>query len=50
MEKYLNKNVKPLSLNELKKVNGGGAGLFPLVFVAGVAYGYIKEKLDSGKW
>lgn len=45
------KNIKELNNEELAQINGGV--LIPLIvgaFGLGAAYGYVKEKLQSGQW
>ncbi len=50
MENINKLKLTPLKHKELSNVYGGFAGLFPLAFLSGVAYGYIKEKFNSGQW
>lgn len=45
-----NKNLKPLTQKELRETNGGILGLIACAFWGGVAYGYVKEKFNSGQW
>lgn len=40
-------NFTELSSEELTNTNGG---VLISIFLWGVAYGYIKEKLNSGEW
>ena len=50
-EQLGNFNVKPLSLNKEQKINGGGILIIvAYAFLWGVAYGYTKEKFESGEW
>lgn len=45
------KNIIELDNQELIQINGGG--IIPIIMYAfgyGVAYGYVKEKLQSGQW
>jgi lactobin A/cerein 7B family class IIb bacteriocin len=39
-----------LTENEIKSTQGGWLLFVAGAFVAGTAYGYVKEKLDSGQW
>jgi bacteriocin-like protein len=41
-------NLQDLSKKELKSINGGSIIL--LAFMAGFAYGYVKEKFASKQW
>ena len=43
-------NLQDLNEKELQEVDGGILGLLAWAFWGGVAYGYVKEKLDSGQW
>ncbi|KAF9659147.1 hypothetical protein ABHQ57_01710 [Tenacibaculum sp. ZH5_bin.1] len=42
--------VQELNSKEIKKIDGGVIGLIASAFWAGVAYGYVKEKVESGQW
>lgn len=44
------KGLNNLTEQELQKVQGGWLLFVAGAFVAGVAYGYVKEKLESGQW
>ncbi|MCZ8134532.1 MAG: hypothetical protein O9252_03405, partial [Algoriphagus sp.] len=51
MEKHINNSkFSPLTKGELEKTQGGWLIFVGGVFVAATAYGYVKEKLDSGQW
>ena len=51
MEKHMNNSkFSPLTKGELEKTQGGWLIFVGGVFVAATAYGYVKEKLDSGQW
>lgn len=43
-------NLKELSFQEKNEINGGILGPLAIAFWSGVAYGYVKEKFDSGQW
>lgn len=43
-------NLKDLSEQELHETQGGWLIFVAGAFVVGTAYGYVKEKLDSGQW
>ena len=45
-----NLEVRELSHVEKIETEGGIIGLLIGAFVAGVAYGYVKEKFASGDW
>lgn len=47
MENY---KLKELDFKELEDINGGWILFVAGAFVAGVTYGYIKEKIDSEQW
>lgn len=51
MEKLVNlENLKDLTENELIETDGGIIALMACAFWGGVAYGYAKEKFESGQW
>ena len=51
MEKLANNSkLTPLTRDELKNIEGGWLLFVAGVFVAATAYGYVKEKLNSGQW
>lgn len=43
-------NLTALSKEELQSTNGGILSLMLIAFAEGVAYGYVKEKFESGQW
>ncbi len=47
MENFKDLNVKRLTEKEITSTNGG---ILINVFLWGVAYGYVKEKFNSGQW
>lgn len=50
MKNFENYGVQELSVAEIKKTNGGILGLIAIAFWGGVAYGYVKEKLETKEW
>jgi len=44
-------NVQELSTTESENAQGGFVvGMIIAAFQAGLTYGYVKEKFDSGQW
>ena len=39
-----------LNQQEIQSIDGGWLLFVAGAFVAGVTYGYVKEKIDSGQW
>ena len=50
MKNLENYGVQELNTIEIKKTNGGILGLIAIAFWGGVAYGYTKEKFETGEW
>lgn len=43
-------NLRELTKEELKETDGGILGIVAIAFWGGLAYGYAKEKIDTGQW
>lgn len=43
-------NLRELTEKEIQETDGGILGLIACAFWGGVAYGYVKEKFESGQW
>ena len=50
MKNLENYGVQELNAKEIRKTDGGIIGLIAVAFWVGVAYGYTKEKFESGEW
>lgn len=50
MKNLENYGVQEMNAKEMKKTDGGILGLIAFAFIAGMAYGYTKEKFNSGEW
>ncbi len=51
MKNHINRSkFSSLTKDEMETTQGGWLIFVAGVFVAATAYGYVKEKLDSGQW
>ena len=50
MKNLENFGVQELDVKEIRETDGGIIGLLLSAFAMGVAYGYAKEKFESGQW